>query len=95
MRGEDVLPPVIRRPDTAPAIKLFPNPARSILRLSADLKEPANVSIWNALGQSVGGRWTLSVGQELQMNVEHLKPGLYWVIIRTGKDVYSRRLIVH
>ena len=95
VRGEDVLPPVIRRPDTAPAIKLFPNPARSILRLSADLKEPANVSIWNALGQSAGGNWTLPVGQELQMNVEPLKPGLYWVIIRTGKDVYSRRLIVH
>jgi len=94
VRGEGVPPPVIRRPDRSPAIRLFPNPASSTLRLSADLKESASVSIWNALGQSAGGHWTLPVGRELDMNIEPLNPGLYWVIIRTANEVYSRRVIV-
>lgn len=94
LRGEGVSPPVIRRPDRSPAIRLFPNPASSTLRLSADLKESASVSIWNALGQSAGDHWTLPVGRELEMNVEPLNPGLYWVIIRTANEVYSRRVMV-
>jgi len=88
------LAPAIRKTNPSPTIKLFPNPASSTLRLSADLKEPASVSVWNALGQSTGNSWTLPVDQELQMNVESLKPGLYWVIIRTHRDVFSRRVIV-
>lgn len=86
--------PGVRVTRPSPTIKLFPNPATSTLRLSADLEEPARVSIWNALGQSAGGHWTLPVGRELEMNVEPLNPGLYWVIIRTANEVYSRRVIV-
>lgn len=86
--------PAGQRADARPRISLFPNPATSTLRLSANLTEPARVSIWNALGQAVGFERALPAGAELRINISHLQPGLYWVVIRTGSRVYSRRLIV-
>ncbi|NTW26314.1 MAG: T9SS type A sorting domain-containing protein, partial [Lentimicrobium sp.] len=76
-------------------IKLYPNPAAdkiTLLNLPASASE-IQITILNATGQGVINRTYKSL-QQLELNVSALKPGNYFLQIKTNASVETRKLVI-
>jgi hypothetical protein len=70
------------------ALKIYPNPARDKIVIS-DATSLESVSIYDATGLLVG-----SYRMQNIIDVDHLQPGFYTIIMNTGKSIISRKLII-
>ncbi len=78
---------------------ITPNPARNYINFNAQLNEnieEINISIFNAQGQevkNVGLNINSNFIQE-KINVAELENGLYWLSIRSSKEIISKSFVV-
>ncbi len=80
----------------ADGIKVYPNPARDyiIIEYPAEIKTESILSILGSNGQLIR-KVTLARGkQTTQMEVGHLLPGVYLIIIRNSKQTYMHKIII-
>jgi hypothetical protein len=74
---------------TEASINLYPNPARSILNVTAN-EAIVEVRLIDMLGQVVYAE--VNQGNSLQLNVAGLKNGIYFVQIKTKSNTLTRRV---
>ncbi|MBK9735962.1 MAG: T9SS type A sorting domain-containing protein [Saprospiraceae bacterium] len=78
---------------------ILPNPASSHIMLEYLLYESTdvNIELYDMLGsiqyKSFQNKLTSGI-QQKQIDIQHLLPGMYNVIIKTGKTILSKKLIV-
>ncbi|MEZ5041402.1 MAG: T9SS type A sorting domain-containing protein [Saprospiraceae bacterium] len=79
-------------PDTNPVVDLFPNPVNHAFYLHT----PNHIMQAMVLFDSQGRRLLQNnIGSnQAEVDVRHLKPGLYWVKVLIGDDWISRKMIV-
>jgi hypothetical protein len=69
---------------------VYPNPATSELHVKLNSQEAANYAIYNTAGQTVlHGR----LQEETAINVESLSKGIYFVQIKTEKDMVTKKIV--
>ena len=80
-------------------VKVFPNPATTLLNIQFDLAstQDMNVSISNALGQTVKqvNTGNLDAGQHnFSVNTSDLASGMYFINFTDGQNVMTQRFVV-
>ena len=77
------------------AFSVFPNPVRDLLFVNHSLIEPVReISITNSLGQNETVEFnSLNSGEYLQVDMSHFSSGVYYVQMRTEKNVVSRKIV--
>ncbi|MFZ7115838.1 MAG: T9SS type A sorting domain-containing protein [Bacteroidota bacterium] len=77
------------------AFSVFPNPVRDLLFVNHSTKEPVReISIVNSLGQMETIQFTsLNNDQYLQIDLSGFASGVYYVQMRTEKNVVSRKIL--
>lgn len=73
------------------SIKVFPNPARDVVKLTSDT-EMHNIQVLNNLGQVVIE--TKINGKECQLNTSDLISGLYLVRVETDNNFIMKQLVI-
>lgn len=77
---------------TAPAINIFPNPVSNELTIGNRNREDLTLRVLDHFGKRV---ITMQGNDsELTIDVSHLEPGVYFVVIITEKDETVRKIIV-
>ncbi len=79
-------------------ISIFPNPAtnETTLKIKADNASVANVKVTNAIGQTVYSK-QVSVNpgaNNIKLDTKEFANGVYFVIIESGKNSTSKKLII-
>jgi len=85
-------------PSESPVLKLYPNPVRSTLTIAYDLSENSDVdlTVFNVNGVRLHHEHFNSQTpgtQNLQLNASSFPPGLYIVILTTGRTAMKRNFI--
>lgn len=77
------------------AYSVFPNPVRDLLFVNHSLIEPVReINITNSLGQNeTVGFNSLNSGEYLQVDMSHFSSGVYYVQMRTEKNVVSKKIV--
>jgi hypothetical protein len=80
-------------------INLYPNPASSILYVEFSLRKEDLVSIklFDITGRETGSSQALerSAGdQRIAVDISHLRPGVYFVLLETDRHSVSARIVV-
>ena len=75
-------------------ITVYPNPAKTHIKLKVDGKESAlNVKIYDLRGQIV---MTKKISHENNLiNISSLKQGIYLIKAEVDNSIYQQKLIVH
>lgn len=75
-------------------IQIFPNPVFDILRIKLDnqIEITGNLIIYNNLGFPVYNK--KFVGDELEINVQDFKAGIYYLFIGQNKDFKNKKFII-
>jgi hypothetical protein len=81
----------INTPASAGQLKLYPNPATTILNLNADY-QINQLTVFNAVGQVVESTVVNSMNHAL--NTSAYKPGVYFVQINSEKGTSTRKFVV-
>ena len=76
------------------SIKLFPNPTQDYCTIEANDLSDANVYLTDILGQSIAASIISKSDDSISLNVEHLNDGVYFVVIKKGDVLTTRKLIV-
>ena len=72
-------------------VKMYPNPANSIVNFSSPSNEVLEVAIYDMLGKQV----LRSVRVQTQLNISSLHAGIYFVNLTQGTHVTSKKLVVN
>ena len=72
-------------------IKLYPNPAADFVQLSVNSNESMDVEIFDALGKSVKRIFN----SQTNINIHDLKSGVYFVLLKIGDRLITKKLLVH
>ena len=73
---------------------VWPNPAKDVLNIETD-SPMERIEVFNQLGARVFSR-QYSVGSSFEMiDVSRLKPGLYFLMVKTEKGVETRKVIIN
>lgn len=73
---------------------VYPNPATDKLTLEFPFTEgDANISIVNALGQTVLTQKATDTEGELELNIQSLPAGLYFIAVQNGGKIFNSRFI--
>lgn len=87
----------IQNPITSPveSFSLFPNPVREQMYINHSLKEPVlKVSIINTLGQFESVQFIqINNGEYLQIDLSSFASGVYYVQMKTAKQVVTRKIV--
>lgn len=62
------------------SVKLYPNPASSVLHIQSDNLTASEYAIYNVVGKLIAQN-TISDSNDIQINIENLESGLYFVKI--------------
>ena len=73
------------------SIKVFPNPARDVVKLTS-VSEMLNIQVFNNLGQVIIE--TNIAGNSCQLNTSDLESGLYFIRIETNKNFIMKQLVI-
>lgn len=78
------------------AMQVYPNPTRGTLTLSMDnpSQQPLQMTIHNSLGQLVWQSTTTAITPFYQENLLLEKPGLYYVTVKIGQQIFYERVVV-
>jgi len=72
-----------------PNIKLYPNPARSMINIQAsELSSPFEIEVYDIQGRAI-----LFVKNQNQIDISGLSVGLYFLRIKTDQSVVTKRVI--
>jgi hypothetical protein len=75
-------------------ITLHPNPTTGNLVINHEKLEINGVDFFDVTGRNVGSPITVShFGNTMEWDISHLKTGVYFVQIKTGKGVVSTKII--
>ncbi len=79
---------------------IYPNPAKENVKVNFQLKEAGmvNVSISNVMGQNVldiKNEWTPAGNHSINISVNNLTKGIYFVNINNGNSVSSKKLVIN
>ena len=69
-------------------MKIYPNPATSILNISFTTTDQLNVSIKNYIGQTV-----YSISNQTQIDITNLTSGVYFVKVELGEKIITQKFI--
>jgi hypothetical protein len=75
----------------AKAVKLHPNPANGIVKFSTVTNEALEVSVYDLLGKQVIPAQTI----QSELNIASLNPGMYFVNMKQGASVATKKLLVN
>jgi len=75
----------------ANSVKLHPNPANGVVRFSTVTNEALEVSVYDLLGKQVIPVRTV----QSQLNISSLNPGMYFVNMKQGASVATKKLLVN
>lgn len=85
-------------PEQPASMVIYPNPANEGLTLSYDGLQPGSstVTVFSIAGQAVmiENHNVAATKDQLQLNIQHLQPGMYFVQMRQGNTVLTRKLVV-
>jgi len=73
------------------AVKLHPNPANGIVKFSTVTNEALEVSVYDLLGKQVIPAQTI----QSELNIASLNPGMYFVNMKQGASVATKKLLVN
>ena len=80
------------------ALRLFPNPAKNVVYLSATnadwTNKPLAVSVVNALGQTVKKETVTIVANAATLSIADLPQGIYSVLITSASETIQKQLVV-
>lgn len=74
------------------AISIYPNPAQSIVQITADVQIDG-ITIYNSIGKMVKYFTPQDKGYSTTINLSDLPAGMYLVTIETAKGVTNKRLV--
>jgi surface protein len=85
----------IPQPDKRPKATLLPNPATHQVRLqmAAPLSAPADITVTNQLGQPLITQQAAAGDSSVELRLDGLPAGLYYVNLNTGRQVFNLPLI--
>lgn len=71
---------------------LYPNPTNTYFQLETE-EEVSSIKIFNNLGMEVETLTSYTNGNEIL--IEHYKKGIYFVVVKTKKGIYNKKLVVN
>ncbi len=86
-------------PQSTTNIKLAPNPVQNQVIISTQLNQTtkASIIIYNAAGQQIESLYNQQIleagSQQLTYNTEHLKSGIYYLVLQTETETISQKLV--
>ena len=75
-----------------PSLKVFPNPANSILNLQMDVKGVVDFTIYNSEGKTVSNLKADFRTGETTLDVNHLQNGIY--LLRSDDGRFSKKILI-
>ncbi len=80
-------------------LNVFPNPASALVNVAVDMMEaaPVRIDIYDMLGrlQLAGVEEQLPAGEhQKQLDVSHMPPGIYMMVVQSGPARVSRKLVI-
>lgn len=80
------------------AVRVYPNPFTSTMRVNYNLQQPGKVSIaiYNNIGEKVEvllNEYNQEGDQQVIFNSEKLKPGIYFCTLKTDEGIQSTKMI--
>ena len=75
-------------------VNLYPNPLQESRTLSIKTNLPATGLLYNVSGQELGPELALPYGKLVQIALGHLPTGLYFLRVRSGTQVITKKLII-
>ncbi len=88
---------LLRTEKVIKSIKAYPNPTDGNFRVSIDVKERSDVTLtlYNSIGETLESRKiNLDGYSEIPFNFSGLKPGIYLLMVRTGRENRQLRIII-
>ncbi len=79
------------------ALRLWPNPTAEQVQISLQQPSPERLSIavFDIFGRTAIGQREFLVSQEpLVISVQHLSPGIYWILLRNSAGISRQPLVV-
>lgn len=77
-------------------MKIYPVPASDVINvlITASLPESATIHLSNALGQEIDSWHSFEIGATYSIPVDHLAPGLYFMVMTDGNAVISTQQVL-
>jgi hypothetical protein len=75
------------------AITLFPNPATNAIIITFPVTGQYSISLLNSVGQLMTDR-IFSMGSNITLDVSHVTPGVYYVVIGQGNTRETREVLI-
>lgn len=72
----------------------YPNPATSTLTVNGEFSGAVQLSVFSIIGQQVDLSWSKTDAQTLQLEVDHLVPGNYFLKIHSGNKTGVQRFVI-
>jgi len=74
---------------------LYPNPATNELRMESGELRIKNVEIFDVFGRPVGAYGIRpNVENEIVLDISHLHPGIYFILVQTKDGVVNSKFVV-
>jgi hypothetical protein len=70
-------------------LKIYPNPANSVLNIESKFVKNESIKIYNSFGQLVHSQ-TATTNEIQKINIEHLPQGLYCVVTESARAKFSK-----
>jgi hypothetical protein len=72
---------------------IYPNPTHSIFNMDVKNNRDGVIEIFNILGQKIYSRTIMKDFEQLNIEDNAIKPGIYLIVLTTGKNIYCRKAI--
>lgn len=79
---------------SAPALRLFPNPAQEVVTLEFPVSQNAHIEFYDALGRKVDEIIIKDYATSTQYSTQHLRLGIYSLVLRTHAGTSIQKMIV-
>ena len=73
---------------------LYPNPTSGLLILELATAQPAEVTVFNALGQQILQKTVAKTDEKVQLDLSKVAKGIYLVQVQTEKQVVVKKIVV-
>jgi hypothetical protein len=82
---------------TAAAVRVFPNPASDFITMKHPFNSFGNVTLFDMQGRNIKELFsgTLSAETPIEVAINDVKSGVYFIKIFEGENTVSKKLIIH
>ena len=77
------------------SIKVFPNPARDHVEITADGMSEATIYLTNLIGERVAFSEISRTADTLQLDISNLTTGVYFIVFEKNAITTTRKIVVH